>query len=290
MSGPLKNRLYEMEVTPPEEVWKKLSAALDEINADNRLAGKIYNREIQPPGASWNIITAALDEKHQPAVSSGGGRLILLKRLAVAAAIIGVLLSAYFIFLNTGNRDNEIAEETASPSGTKEIKIPGNQASPEYLNKDGNQTNQPLFTDQNSNKSLTLANQNNLAASITRKSSVPVNIALIRRKTTEKEKIGEKIFKEPIDDLSVIASGDDYYTMVNANGRMVKIPARLTGIASYLQDKPVVDDYFEMMFGEGAYWKGKLKDWRHQAVTSLQTPSAGSFFDIINLLRSAQDN
>jgi hypothetical protein len=290
MSELLQKKLYEMEVNPPEEVWKKLNASLDEINADNRLAGKIYNREIQPPDGSWNNITAALDGKQQPVVSSGsGGRLILFKRLAVAATIIGVLLSAYFIFFNTKKQGNEIAEKTVSPANEK-IKIPDNQPSTEDLNKEESQAKQPANAPQDENAMLTLTKGNNFNTSITRKSAERVNIALVRRKTSEKEKIGEKIFREPIDDLSVIASGDDYYTMVNANGRMVKIPARLTGIASYLQDKPVVEDYFEMMFGEGAYWKEKLKDWRHQAATSLQAPSAGSFFDIINLLRTAQDN
>lgn len=98
---------------------------------------------------------------------------------------------------------------------------------------------------------------------------------------------GEKIFDQPIDDLSMISANDNYMTMVNTNGRMVKIPTHLAYLAPRLQDKPLTEDYHEIMFGEGAFWNEKLNDWR-QKLATIPVSSGDIFSNMIDLLKNVQ--
>jgi hypothetical protein len=97
----------------------------------------------------------------------------------------------------------------------------------------------------------------------------------------------EKKFTEPIGDLSMVAEGNNYMTMVNTNGRLVKIPARLAHLAPRMQDKPVKEDYYEVMFGEGAFWQETLDDWRKKLALA-PIASGDNFSSLIELLKSVQ--
>ena len=95
-------------------------------------------------------------------------------------------------------------------------------------------------------------------------------------------------FVQPIDDLSLVTSHQNYLTMVNANGRLVKIPAQFANLAPHLQNKPVSEDYYEVMFGEGTYWQETLNEWRRK-VASLPVSSGDAFTSFIELLKTVQD-
>ena len=99
---------------------------------------------------------------------------------------------------------------------------------------------------------------------------------------------GGNSFGQSIDDLSLVTSDQNYFTMVNANGRMVKIPAQFANLAPHLQNKPISEDYYEVMFGEGAYWKETLNEWRKK-VASLPASSGDAFTSFIELLKTVQD-
>jgi hypothetical protein len=63
-------------------------------------------------------------------------------------------------------------------------------------------------------------------------------------------------------------------------------------LVPHLQDKPITEDYYEFMFGEGAYWKEKMNDWRQKLATS-PVSSGDLFSNMVELLKSAesgQDN
>jgi len=103
------------------------------------------------------------------------------------------------------------------------------------------------------------------------------------------EKTAHKIFNQPIDDLSMVATGDNYMTMVNANGRMIKIPTHLIHLAPRLQNKPITEDYYEILFGEGSYWEDQLNQWRQQLANS-PVLSGDIFSNMIEMLKSVQNN
>ena len=73
----------------------------------------------------------------------------------------------------------------------------------------------------------------------------------------------------------------------NANGRLVKIPAQLASLAPHLQDKPVSEDYYEILYGGAAYWKETLNEWRKKLVWA---PASGDAFNsFVEFLKSVQN-
>ncbi len=287
MSSELQKKLYEMEVTPPEPVWAELSLHLDEINADIRIAAKVQNIEIIPAQNIWKNIEASFESV--PLMSAREKTVVItLKRLAVAAVIIGIIVAGW-ILINNKKNSNEIA--TISPgkeniTTTQQIPVPEEK----IINKE-NPSDKQLLTI-NINKPLhatvkrTSAFLNNQKE---RSTGEPVALLSNANFVLKEEKPGEKIFNQPIDDLSMIAASDNYFTMVSSDGRMLKIPAHFAHLAPRLQDKPITEDYYEILFGEGAFWKEKLIEWRRKLAES-PVSSGDMFSTTVELLKSIQTN
>lgn len=287
----LKNRLYEMEVDPPEEVWNRLSASLDEINTDNSIAQKMETLEIDPAYAAWEKIKYELQDS--PTIAKRKIIEVRFRRVAAAAILVGLVVSAYFLFFNKQNSGSDIVKtdipkttektvspETKTPESKKPEVIDDNPATLAQIKPHRTQAG----VMQAGYRSANLSTLNRIAP------AEPIQLNSNGNEPEMTEEIKEKIFKEQIDDLSLIASNDRYVSMVSADGRMVKIPARFSNLAPYLQDKSSANDYLDILFEESTYWKEKFREWRQKLAQSSVTPSVNNFFDIIGLLSSIQDN
>ena len=290
MNSGLQKRLYEMEVTPPPSVWEKLSVNIDEINTDNLIGKKVLDAELTPPATAWQNISIAIDpeeKKEQPK----RGVLINLKRLAAAAIFIGIIITGWVVFRNN----------TMTSTGLAGVEKPSQQKSKETGKaKDSNSIDRPvdrsaLTRPELSNVSsdeLLVSTPNQLQSRTKRNNSTGKrNDRVVQRATGQYASLNEplsKSFNEPIDDLSLVTSDQNYLTMVNANGRLVKIPAQFANLAPHLQNKPIAEDYNEIMFGEGAYWKETLNEWRKK-VASIPVSSGDAFTSFIELLKTVQD-
>jgi hypothetical protein len=282
-----------MEVTPPQAVWEKLSLNIDEINEDNRIAQRVLNAELAPPSGIWEKINSTINVVEEIPVQKKG-TVINFRRLAAAAVFIGIIATAW-ILLRNNNKPTELAgtekstqKKSTDTNNTKENKDP-NIDSP---------INQPDLTQTNIPEDRAIPSDNKILASTNalpqqrnknrsfsgRRSDFTAEPA-----TAEFASLNEPLAKssnEPIDDLSSVTSDQNYYTMVNANGRLVKIPTQLASLAPHLQDKPIAEDYHEVLFGEGAYWKETLSEWRKKLVS---TPTGDAFSSFVELLKTVQD-
>jgi len=285
MNSELQKRLYEMEVMPPAAVWEKLSINIDEINADKSIAKKVFDAALTPPAAAWENISIAIgtDEKKEPAKR---GVVINFKRLAAAAIFIGVIITAWIVFRNNNRNDtlagvqNGIETKTATDTNSNNEKKVENIQQQEISPGTSIATTNPETISKNKrNKSENARNNRIYAAS----QASNVQYAALNSETP-----GGNSFGQSIDDLSLVTSDQNYFTMVNANGRMVKIPAEFASLAPHLQNKPVSEDYYEVMFGEGTYWKETLNEWRKK-VASLPVSSGDAFTSFIELLKTVQD-
>ena len=285
MNSELQKRLYEMEVMPPAAVWEKLSINIDEITADKSIAKKVFDAALTPPAAAWENISIAIgtDEKKEPAKR---GVVINFKRLAAAAIFIGVIITAWIVFRNNNRNDtlagvqNGIETKTATDTNSNNEKKVENIQQQEISPGTSIVTTNPETISKNKrNKSENARNNRIYAAS----QASNVQYAALNSETP-----GGNSFGQSIDDLSLVTSDQNYFTMVNANGRMVKIPAEFASLAPHLQNKPVSEDYYEVMFGEGTYWKETLNEWRKK-VASLPVSSGDAFTSFIELLKTVQD-
>ncbi|HEU5165201.1 MAG TPA: hypothetical protein VFU29_06655 [Chitinophagaceae bacterium] len=285
MNSGLQKRLYEMEVTPPAAVWEKLSVNIDEINADNVIGKKILDSEHTPPASAWQNISTAIntEEKKEPAKR---GVLINFKRLAAAAIFIGVVITAWIVFKNNNSSDslagvqNGIEKKTATDTNTNNEKKIDNLKKPDISSTTSVATINPeLLIKSKRNKTTGIRNNRIYTAPQT---------SDVQYAALNNERPGGNSFGQSIDDLSLVTADQNYLTMVNANGRLVKIPAQFANLAPHLQNKPVSEDYYEVMFGEGAYWKETLNEWRKK-VASLPVSSGDAFTSFIELLKTVQD-
>lgn len=289
MNSEFQKKLYELEIAPPQQVWEKLAAGLDEINADNLLANKILKAELIPPSGVWGKINDSLYKAKKSGVEKKG-IVINLKKVVVAAICTGLILSAWLLFINPKQRNNALVTTQTAPSPDKINSDNKTEFIPKTagIELKSSETNTTSFPN----------NKNNLPG---RRSSF-TQIAFTQAKYKEPsllindghsvsipdEKPSDKIFDQPIDDLSLVTTDEHYLTMVNANGRIVKIPTHLAYLAPRMQDKPVTEDYNEIMFGEGAFWKDKLNEWRYKLATS-PVSSGDIFSNMVELLKSVQE-
>lgn len=274
-----------MEVPPPLQAWDKLSAKLNEINTDAVVASKMLQAELTPPAGVWENIKNSFLIEEKPGTEKKTV-IINLKKLAVAAIFIGLMATAWLLFFNQPKETNNIAtthttEQT--PSILSEKKEPDSE--------NGGSEPKAIISD--------IATVTPIKKNQTKKTAYSIPSAFVQTKhfippaemdnnpslAIQKEVPGNKLFDQPIDDLSMIAANEHYMTMVNANGRMVKIPAHLAHLAPRLQDKPITEDYFEILYGEGAFWKDKLNTWRQKLATS-PVASGDIFSNMVELLKS----
>lgn len=285
MNSGLQKRLYEMEVAPPATVWEKLSVNIDEINADNLIGKKVLGAELTPPANAWQNVSIAIGagEKKEPAKR---GVVINFKRLAAAAIFIGVIITVW-IFLKNRNGDDTLAgvqipvkKETPTDTNINNEKKIDNIKQPDITSTTSIAAINPeSLTKSKRNKTTPIRNKRIYGAPQTSN----VQYAALNNETP-----GGNSFGQSIDDLSLVTADQNYLTMVNANGRLVKIPAQFANLAPHLQNKPVSEDYYEVMFGEGAYWKETLNEWRKK-VASLPVSSGDAFTSFIELLKTVQD-
>jgi hypothetical protein len=280
--------MYELELTPPRQVWERLAASLDEINADNLIAHKIQEAELIPPSAVWEKINDSFYRSEKPGAEKKG-KVINLKRVAVAAVFIGLILSAWLLFFNPKQENTELVttETTFSEDKINSDKKTESVSEPADLKTESSETNTASFSGKKNNLPGRPSDFTQTSFVQTKHEVQPAVIADKYLVSIRDEKPGDKIFDQPIDDLSMVTTDDHYLTMVNANGRMVKIPAYLAYLAPRMQDKPITEDYNEIMFGEGAFWKEKLSDWRYKLATS-PVSSGDIFSNMIELLKSVQ--
>ena len=285
MNSELQKRLHDMEVMPPAAVWENLSVTIDEINADNSLAKKVYDTALTPPATAWENISIAIgtEEKKEPAKRAV---VINFKRLAAAAIFIGVIITAWIVFRNNNGNDtlagvqNGIETKTATDTNSNTEKKIENIQQPDI----SPETSIAALNPETNSKSKRNKSEGNRNNRIYAASQTPnVQYAALNSETP-----GGNSFGQSIDDLSLVTSDQNYFTMVNANGRMVKIPAQFANLAPHLQNKPISEDYYEVMFGEGAYWKETLNEWRKK-VASLPVSSGDAFTSFIELLKTVQD-
>ena len=238
------------------------------------------NAELVPPAGIWEKINSAINvlEEKQP----GKKAVVILRRFAAAAIFIGLIVTAWIVFRNNNERSAGLAEET--PRETK-------------IKTDTNSTKQEKDNPKNIETSIDEPSATTSIASIISQSAGTKNRRNKNSFTPQLVKKGQlialnttlgKSFHQPIDDLSRVTADQHYLTMVNSNGRLIKIPAQLAYLAPHLQDKPISEDIYEIMFGEGTYWKETLNEWRKK-VASSPVASGDAFASLVEMLKTIQD-
>jgi hypothetical protein len=103
MANQIQNKLNQFEVTPPDGVWEKISAALDD-QSDSSFVDRILHYEVIPPAPNWEKIETALSTEpvkqesflkrhHKLFVYSGAAAAIVVLVMLVTLLLPGRTIS-----------------------------------------------------------------------------------------------------------------------------------------------------------------------------------------------------
>ncbi|ULQ54551.1 hypothetical protein [Flavihumibacter fluvii] len=96
MSDQLRNKIQQWEASPPENAWANIAVALQEVNAEARLAHRLQEHEESPPPAIMAIVLDQLQPKEKPQMPQAPVIPLqplypYLFRYGAAAALIGII-------------------------------------------------------------------------------------------------------------------------------------------------------------------------------------------------------
>lgn len=272
MNSGLQHKMLNYEVTPPENTWNKIAAALDESNLADKFPGTLYNLEVTPPVTSWNQISASLNAENadQPTIANEPRKIFSTLRYAAAAAIIGLIAFGSIKFFISKSDGKEIVK---NPVAVKDSLIPAAQG-----NIKQQDNNLPVPEDLRDEAALEESKH-----------------TLARLDVTETRRIKQKILLEPVDIMNEeaspemvqpsFASGEAisdmasrYIMLMTPEGNIIRMSKKWSNLLCCVSGEEQDEDC-----------KDQLKIWREKIVNSSAAPSSGNFMDILSLVNSLQD-
>ncbi len=288
MSRDLKNRLYNYEVLPPDNTWNNIASALDQSLHAN-FPSKLYDLQVDPPSAAWQKIKLAL-EQPMPITQAERKKisLIPLLRYAVAAAIIGIVVVGVVWFTNTKRNDVIVKEHppaktnvtntanTSQPNPQSKTTTPS--SSQQKVEQIISRTDHKLMAKSGINPGHVM-----IAASLNELDNTPVQLAKsfstsdLEKKYQQLEYSTRTISYDP----SKLSDNSPYFIFINPDGYVIRLSKKLATMIDCLYH-PVTDQNQDC--------KSRVKIWKEKMVQSPISPSPGNFFDILDMVKSLQEN
>ncbi len=267
------SHLREMTVPPPAHCWNNISTQLDmEMTADD-MAARLYAAEAVPPAAAWDKIRASLDGETSIPERR---RIAPLARFAAAAAIIGFLAFGAIRLFDTGTKDPEnITVKTTDAStkdlpATKDNDLPENVAAANTVDPDEEARNDAALEESKTTfAKLDIASRKRTAAAsqFSFSNYIPTNV-LSEHGSSGYE---EALSTEP-------DQANRYIVLMTPEGHFIRMSKKLSDLVCCVSGEEEDENCLLQM-----------KKWRKQLAGS-GASHPGNFMDILNLVGSLRDN
>jgi hypothetical protein len=276
MSSTLQNKILNYEVTPPAGAWKKIEDALDESELTHQYPSKLFTVEIIPPVSAWNKIATSLDAEN--AINNTENRRIVpFFKYAAAAVVIGLLAWGGIQLLNNNSSKNDLAK--------KESTVTEKISAPPQFNPSTETNAEPLAA--TSNDIATDDARNDAALEASKKTFAKLDIPV---KTRIREiASGYSFDSSPgIENTPGVLSNHEliecdlssrYINLISPEGNMIRISKKLTDMACCVSGEEVNNEC-----------KDQMKRLQEKIACSPACHSTGSFMDVLDLVKSLQDN
>jgi hypothetical protein len=313
MSEELKRKLHDYEVHPSEKMWNKIAAALDEeiaaefpqklyevkvdppANAWSKIAetleqdikeeypAKLYNLEVAPPADTWQKISAVLEEeKILPRIPSGR-KIVPFVRYAIAASIIVAVAFGALKLLNQKTTDRAVADKTVTPQN-----IPPTIIQPESQKNSSVQSVPALSNNlPKENTSLVKTNVVSRRKSLTQQTGYMTLLAdastgITNSSALKFQQASLNVGEVP-GNCPVISDADRYLNFMNPDGYLIRISKKLAEALGCFYTNGNSEEYKQC--------QEQIKKWRDKIAQSpASSSSPDNFMDILNIIKSAQDN
>jgi hypothetical protein len=303
----LQDKMYNQEVTPPENTWEKIAAALEEAHLQNTFPSRLYHTEIAPPATAWEKITAGLDNEQiqnefssrlynmevtppatawekvatglnttAEAVSTPAPirRLSPILRYAAAAIFIGAV--AYGIIrltVTTDNKENSAVLATDRKDSSIADKTKSTDSGTAQTT--GNNANQT--EDEMLEKSKTLEAKLDRPVKRTARAISSTVIAPNENNNEDTDADLSQSIYAYADHIPNIS--DRYIMLMTPDGNIIRMSKKWGSLLCCVSGEE-----------QDADCKYQLKKWQEKMATSTLAPSPDNFMDILGLVNSLNDS
>ncbi len=269
--------LYETELTPPSAVWNKIADELE--NNPLEFAAKLYNVEIDPPSESWEKIYVSLNEGDDLHRDSSNRKIIPFARYAAAASIIGLIAFGAIKFFNRRTTDHPVAVKTVLPQNSQTI-------APDSQNKSSSEPT-PAVTNnlpkEGSYIAKTTISKKRNQSQTTGYMTQIVNPAIDNSNASFASNFQQTALRGNIPGShSVVSDGDPYLMFLNPDGYLIRISKKLAETLGCIYTKGNSEEFKRC--------EDQIKKWRDKIAQSPASSSPDNFMDILDIIKSAQDN
>jgi len=271
MNPEFANKIYNAEMPPPAGTWNKIIEALD-VTTPDEYQRKLYSIELEPPPGAWKNISSALDEKR---------RILPFVKYAVAASLVGIMAFGAFKLLN---------QKTSDVPGVTKAKLP--QKSDSVDNQPGIQKNSFAETDPSLSNNLPKegkftqkTNDEGLVRSSrqTGKYIIQTAVPSLAISSASACEFQESSLKGEIPgNCSLVSNTDPYLMFMNPNGYLVRISKKLAETLGCFYTNGNSKEYRQC--------QKQIKKWGEKIAQTATTTSPDNFMNILDVIKSAQDN
>lgn len=283
MSERLQHTLYNYEVTPPEKVWERIAASIDESHLSNSFPATLYNMESKPPIGVWEKIESNLAERSE-VVMPVRRQFYRVRRYAMAAILIGIVaLGSLWIFNISGK--NEAATIETIPQKDDSINKSSEIVTAPEIAEDKIQEQRDdaaLEASKGTFAKLDISPQKRIMAMNPQFHSFPVETA--RNKEQNPAETYRNIFYGSINpsihlDADRYNISDRYVMLLTPDGHIIRMAKKwgdlVCCVAGEDPDEVCTD---------------QLKKWRDKIASAPVAPSPGNFLDILSLINALREN
>ncbi|MCZ2459632.1 MAG: hypothetical protein LC128_08385 [Chitinophagales bacterium] len=284
MSDQLRNKMYDHEVTPPQGVWEKIAAELNEQKENSSLTSKLYNLEVTPPPSAWEQIKIELEKDEKPIIS-GSQNVIHILRYAAAILILALMAFGAVRFLRNSYQKKEIATNKNLPYQKDSIRpSEKDTGSTSFDLNEFNETND----DQALEESKHTIAKNNLSPELKRKLANENFRFIPAHYINDQENTGISYLTLSYSDIlrSMFGIGpspedisDRYIMLKDSDGNFFRVSKKLSDLICCISGEE-----------QDADCKDKLQRWREKIASSPLAPTPGNFMDILSLISSLQND
>ena len=267
-------KLYALEVTPPLYTWNKIEEGLEREGKEQYVA-KLYNIEVAPPPAAWNRILSSLHEGNSLTKFSSKGKIITFVRYAAAACIIGILAFGAFRLLSQKTGGGPVAVKEVSPKKDSALSPSDSPQAVEPLDnnlpKEG-----PVLA-----RAETRSRKTNLPEPATYMTQLATNFP----STTGSKALSDfrqvSLKGDIPGSCATISDADPYLMFMNPDGYLIRISKKLAETLGCVYNNGNSNEYDRC--------QDQIKKWRDKIAQSPATSSPDNFMDILNVIKSVQE-
>lgn len=271
------HQLYDVEIVPPADTWNRIASSLEPANKEE-YAEKLYQLEVVPPIDAWQNISGALHEEHAAPMISPRRKIAPIARYAVAASLIAFVAFGVLKLLNQKSNDRGIADKTVAPQKTSPPTVqPSNAQTPPVqavpvLSNNLPKERLPLAKTTTVSKKELTTNQSSYMTQTPDMAFAANSSAAFQQASLRGEVPGN---------CPLIVDADRYLNFMNPDGSLVRISKKLADAVGCYYNSGTSDEYKQC--------QEQMKRWRDKITQSSSAPSTDNFMNVLDIIKSVQD-